>query len=741
MPGAPAVTRLATARLAANDLLEAYDDLAGQITIRHVTEEMDSQGYLGRVASGFSRLDRTAQTLAARIAGNPGNGRKQAGMMTQVDRMRMLVTGNVRTEWLQEFPHHREAFERLMSRLDQISNLLTSFQTLAARDLGRFCGESNRAHVREVTVAPARRSEWLGGASLVALLTAVLGVMLSNWAITQSGSFHLMENRAVILLLAFAAMLLIAWLPAALYRRRQINALRQRMDQAFARLLTLGMIGRRRGILTRIMHTLMPGPMGRAPARAPEPAFDSGGRMPDFDLSLFGDAPVRPSDGDQSANFVARRRMGLPRGALHKALMVTVNLLAIAVIPFALAYLGRDPFSKDFHDRHFLIGRGADGHACLIGEGNLVRVTDRHLTLQRGEASSPTGTRADLVVDRARVERIEQLDPTHYFGSAETWDSCDRGRSDGPVARANHHWSILENFGRGVGQPAYGPVITELSQRLVEGFEAINGSLARLAETRGPDIPAVILYVPQFQPLGPPIVPIFVDGEPVALAGAPNAMLLPLFRAPVRGIEGAGPGGAYAFGRASLRNVTEDGARVATFLNAILQPIRQCAAAGATVDLDVVGFASNSWSQPGAHDAALLNLQLAEGRRAAVLDHLWAGLDDAATASRIRIMGMNGVLTRLDQMMSADGPLPLRFETGEQGAAGAREMAEHLAAYVRDTPDLALADSLRELLSRSAVIRILAAAGSDCLVPPSDGSIADQTTAHAQVGSTPDVAR
>ena len=162
---------------------------------------------------------------------------------------------------------------------------------------------------------------------------------------------------------------------------------------------------------------------------------------------------------------------------------------------------------------------------------------------------------------------------------------------------------------------------------------------------------------------------------------------------------------------------------------------RQCVKHGGRINLDIAGYASATWARPNGHDPNLLNLYLAEGRRAAVLARLWHSIPsgDTGIATRIGIKSASGVTVPLADVMAQAEP-PYRF-LNEAGEPDVQVMTADLSRYVGDLDGAKLGDAIREVLSRSVLIRIDGVDGEICGI--SDAP-ADATTVERGLSDQPE---
>lgn len=704
------LSQIETARPLAPEVFVAEQELLKQISIRHIKEEMDSLTYHSRVESGFSRLVDASKLDDKRIVQRSGPNGQSPPFLKKVDDLLAILKDNIPQEWLLDHPNRKPKFDAMEGRLTAIRNLLLSCQAFMAKGVPEFCSPDNRGYVRAVTAEAAAKAEKVGWASLLVLAAAATSTLLANHAISESGNFPQMEYRAYILTAVFIATLVFSSYVGSRFREAQIARLNRQMRTAFTGMLALGVRLPRPARGDRSMAARWFRLLGRLNPRRAERQFQAAGdsRFPVFMLDWFREDISRNASSAPVGRFAVGRQIDWSRNLILRAGVLGINAAAMGVIYLGLAGSPTTfALSKNDNPRHVLIGRAADGRACVIAQGNVIRVTDRDLTLRASSNGANASQPIRAIIDRNLVQRIVRVHP-------DGAESCDVPQ---PIV-VKHQGDIGGAGSAGmVSVPDSATDVSAIASTLQTGFAALNASLQNLPPPSTPTLAPVFLLPAAAPETGLPVINIFVDGTQLTQDGERNAMLLPLFRTPVLGLETGGPLAAYNYGRRSLASGTEDSDRVSAFLAALFQPLYQCVASGATLDLDVVGFASTSWQEPGSHEVTGLNVELAEGRRAALIERLWAGMTDHAASHRIRIMDAAGALVPLDQMIGADLLRQRRFVGDQQGTASAK-MTEHLLKFVADTQRGQLSEGLRELLSRSAVIQILGTSDRDCLGGP-----------------------
>ncbi|MEZ5868768.1 MAG: hypothetical protein R3D46_10110 [Defluviimonas denitrificans] len=178
-------------------------------------------------------------------------------------------------------------------------------------------------------------------------------------------------------------------------------------------------------------------------------------------------------------------------------------------------------------------------------------------------------------------------------------------------------WSLVESFAPSLTITAPSGYGTDAAARLADIAAAIR------------DTPAIpVMVAPQMLPQGVAATPSLltfinvVSGKELLVPlNAKNTMLLPLFRA---------PSGVLA-GESQRRRISMV-CTVSTQADPTLAPgagcsrafahLKSCLAGEGELQLDVIGFASETWHEAPRQDSEALNYSLAEGRRAAVLNLL-----------------------------------------------------------------------------------------------------------------------
>lgn len=146
-----------------------------------------------------------------------------------------------------------------------------------------------------------------------------------------------------------------------------------------------------------------------------------------------------------------------------------------------------------------------------------------------------------------------------------------------------------------------------------------------------------------------------------------------------------------------------------------------------TIEIDVVGLASQSWTEPGNYDRDLLNTYLAEGRRILILRKL-ADLIDNQKLANIRVVHSGGMSRTLDEIrdhIGSDGTI-INDETLNEIArflpdvlmpAQTREamLSEARAGFVSSTETAQdTINHIEELYARAVVLTIVGINGGPC---------------------------
>lgn len=693
---APRLTRIKTAQVVDGSLKDAIHKLFEMITLRHIKEEMDTRTYMGRLDNAFSRMLEESKSLANHIGTEDSNGTGD-NLTQQMRRLRDKLKDDVPEDWRADFPRHEQAYRLLDRKLGEIENLLESLYELADTDLVAFCQEANRSYVHDVTreaAMVAERSVFMSPWVMLAALTALL---VTNDAISRTGSYVLMENRLAILAVSFLAMMLFSTFLGEMHRGGRVKKLYRQMHLRLDKLTALGHVSAAgqqpktffSGLRLIADFATNPWEMLRLFEQRYIHHQPIGKIFPQFDLARFANGPTRNINSRKGTLYAIKASIDYRNIWRRRILVFAGNLIAIAGVWVVLA------ISWPPHAKHavrgspkFVIGQASGGSSCLIAKGHIMRVGRNYVTIRRNEEAAP------VQIDRAAIRRIDARSSDRPL--------CDNVQPRTVQAGAAPNWSPLHELRQSVAK---------LTSGLAAGFAGIVA-----IEAQRPIVP-VLQVLPASTQSDIYVTRIYLGSGELAMTGARNAMLLPLFRTPVTGLAQRDPDGAYKFGRRSLPPAGTDDKRVRAFVDAIFQPVLRCVSDGGTVQLDVAGYASNSWKTPGTHDPALMNLNLAEGRRAAVLDQLWKGAKslDPSVASRIEIMDAAGDFQPLDQIMAGEAPQRRFIDTPE--LSGPEAMARHLAGFVANPPGQTLGNELRELLSRSVLIQILGTGGPACMLP------------------------
>lgn len=705
-------------RLKAQSVDDSIQKLLGMISIRHIKEEMDSQQYRNRIEDQFKRIHEKSHDLARSICKV-----QAADGIVQTAKVELEKFKNTAfTDRLADLPEARKGLDRIERKLVAIDNMLTSVRDLAGVDLMAFCGDENRAYVRYVTREVATRAEKPAFLSALVFSSGALAFAIAETAIAQSHSLFLMENRAAIVATSVVVTLMLSTKFGGTFRRGRVEKLQRRMRERLADLAALKSKDERNGVrkgwLTRIYAAaLMLNPRALIARffRVGDHDYPTSSVFPTYDLAKFRRARVNNTKNGATPRFDVRLTSDRREVRHRKIAMVAKNLTLLAGIYGCLAlawpYAATNLVTLNpVEAGKILIGSNSAGAYCILETGEITRIGANFVRVV-----TPGARLVDI--DRDRIQQVEPIRIGQASG-ARMLDRCDadQGRAPKIAEVLTQNWQFLPNM---QFQDRPGGTAEVGMSRLSDSIDALRSTLD---ERPAPQVIPLLLSAPQ---PGAPTeflsVSIFLDGHETPVLHDRNAMLLPLFPVPVRNLVGRGPEGAYDYGRRSLEASKGRALIARQFLDLTLPRIIQCVQGGGTVDLDVVGYASQSWSQPNGDDPSLLNLYLAEGRRAAVLDRLWNSIPPGKTdfAERIRIVSADGKPVSLAIAMAGARPA-FRFQT-KAGALEPSLMTEHLAQYVADPDGQTLGADIRELLSRSVLIRVAGANGPSCASLPSPG--------------------
>lgn len=727
----PNISKMAKVRINDQTLEDAVRRLTDMVTMRHIKEEMDSNKYLNRVDGQFNRLVEESGKLAEKI-GQPGSkkvaqktgqaengGENATGLLAQLEQAENYLETAFPKDDLREFSTTSGDVTLMKAKLKAIKNLLVSLRGLTKDDLALFCQEANRGYVRHVTHEAAVKAEKSGMSSLFVLGAGALAFPITEVGIMQSRSLSLMDNRMLILTLAVGGMTALSMGLGAWNRNRRITTLNRRMQERLADLIALKTAEERRS-LSAEQCKKTPAPLrpfrfiwrrGQQAVQPGSQAGNAGSPFKRLDLSSFANAAVSNCDNKVSTRFDIDRQIEDRTTKRRGALVFAGNIAALGAIYLMLTVLwpmtaklgGSSMIAKLFDaPNKTLLGNAGDGSPCVLETGEILRINDDYLLID----NKNLGT---VRVDRDRIWRVE----TARDGKMEV----ERGLQRCDV-KADLQTETVQ-------APEYNfwlPATDENGHVSVGSSDALtglSGSLDRLAETIGSataqPAPPIVLTVQQpAATLGLPTISIFINGTELPIKPDRNAMLMPLFPWAVQTIGQTGRDGAYDYGRRSLDGGNYQSEVARKFLEIVFPRILTCVGKGGRVDLDIVGYASQSWSHPQGSDPNLLNLYLAEGRRAAVLKSLWRSIPHGQNgiAKGIRIISASGDPIPLSEVMAASRPT-FRF-LNDAGQPEPEFMMRHLSDFVGDADGQVLGSDIHELLSRSVLIRVVGVNGPNC---------------------------
>lgn len=740
--GSTPLIRIEDARVNSAALSESVRHLGDLLSLRNIREEMESATYQNRLATAFDMVREAGAAYAQDLGDSRDEG---SGCLAVLDRHAGLLAG-LRTSLSQistsDLHEEIRAIGQRAQVLRRLKHLAMWHRARADESLLAFCGDQNRRYVRACTKDIARRAEGRVKMSVLILAAAASAAALTDRAIAFAGTFSHMTHRGAVVAAVFAAMLGISILAGMICRQWRAGRLRNVVLQRLRAIFAVAEAPKRKSpgarwiepmrtcadaLVRRAGDSGLATALRRLVAGEDRPVFDT------VKLSRFDTVPASiPDAGTVLERFGADNPLAMVfarAGVVTAAVATIVVAPTLILLPQVLAD-GRAPA----RDSTSLVRQHVDGTRCESTRGRIVRAPDTALAIARRDevANAAVRTRhgspAMQARSAARIERISGFLPewhATWIGRASNARYALATSGPEPVPRCDEHAAVkpqppalsnvLSLFG------ASGPEIPADHQPSAAGPTTAGGP-SRDADAIGRTAPPQVLVLPALRmetaPGGRAVLwnlAVFIDGIPVSdlwpQLAARNAMLLPVFRAPVRSLAAISPEAAYLHGRHSLDVDRPDGKASGALLDLAFRPLRSCLMDGGTLDLDVVGFANEAWETPREPSRDLLNLNLAEGRRAALLHRLGRAIDDPALAARVRIRHPDDdSWTPLTGVLAADRRVQPRFGSYES-------LRQELAGWADGKETGRISGDLQEVLGRAGLVRVHAVRGGPCAAP------------------------